>query len=38
MGRDGTDIKGITLFLAAAASDYITGENIVIDGGFSIWN
>ncbi|NQT60527.1 MAG: SDR family oxidoreductase [Bacteroidetes bacterium] len=38
MGRDGTDIKGIILFLAAPASDYITGENIVIDGGFSIWN
>lgn len=38
MGRDGKDIKGITLFLASPASDYITGENIVIDGGFSIWN
>ena len=38
MGRDGKDIKGVILFLASAASDYITGENIVIDGGFSIWN
>jgi NAD(P)-dependent dehydrogenase (short-subunit alcohol dehydrogenase family) len=38
MGRDGEDIKGVILFLASSASDYITGANIVIDGGFSIWN
>ena len=37
MGRDGIDLKGAVLFLAAPASDYITGQNIVVDGGFSIW-
>lgn len=37
MGRDGKDLKGVILFLASAASDYITGQNIVVDGGFSIW-
>ncbi|WP_339262737.1 SDR family oxidoreductase [Lysinibacillus sp. FSL K6-3209] len=29
------DLKGVALFLAAAASDYITGEVIVVDGGMS---
>ena len=37
MGRDGVDMKGTVLFLAAPASDYVTGQNIVVDGGFSIW-
>jgi NAD(P)-dependent dehydrogenase (short-subunit alcohol dehydrogenase family) len=37
MGRDGIDLKGAILFLAAPASDYVTGQNIVVDGGFSIW-
>jgi 2-deoxy-D-gluconate 3-dehydrogenase len=38
MGRRGypTDIVGAAVFLAAPASDYLTGQTIVVDGGFLI--
>lgn len=37
MGRMGMDIKGAALFLSSQASDYVTGHNLIVDGGFSIW-
>ena len=38
MGRRGypVDVVGAAVFLAAPASDYLTGQTIVVDGGFLI--
>ncbi|MDW8293569.1 MAG: SDR family oxidoreductase [Anaerolineae bacterium] len=32
-----TDLQGAVVFLASEASDYITGADIVVDGGYSVW-
>jgi NAD(P)-dependent dehydrogenase (short-subunit alcohol dehydrogenase family) len=39
LGRIGqpSDVYGIAIFLASSASDFITGETIYIDGGWSTW-
>jgi len=39
MGRWGypPELEGIAIFLAAPASDFITGQTIYIDGGWTIW-
>ena len=37
VGRNGqpADFAGVTVFLASAASDYVTGQTLYVDGGFS---
>ncbi len=39
MGRWGhlPEMEGIIIFLASPASDFITGQTIYIDGGWTIW-
>ncbi len=39
LGRMGEeeDIKGAVLYLASDLSRYVTGQNLIVDGGFSSW-
>ena len=31
------DLDGLILYLSSAASDFMTGSELMIDGGYSIW-
>ena len=39
MGRWGhvEEIEGVVIFLASPSSDFITGQSVIIDGGWTVW-